>query len=45
VFATGYGEDSVLEGYRLWPVLPKPVERRKLRCVLSAMIADIGQPS
>ena len=45
VFATGYGEDSVLEGYRFWPVLPKPVERRKLRCVLSAMIPDIGQVS
>lgn len=43
VFATGYGEDSVLEGYRLWPVLPKPVERRKLQCALSAMMPNIGQ--
>jgi CheY-like chemotaxis protein len=43
VFATGYGEDSVLDRYRLWPVLPKPVERAKLQCVLSAMILDIGQ--
>ena len=42
VFATGYGEDSVLDRYRLWPVLHKPVERSKLRCVLSAMILDIG---
>lgn len=42
VFATGYGEDSVLDRYRLWPVLHKPVERSKLQCVLSAMILDIG---
>jgi len=38
VFSTGYDKDTLLDGYRIFPVLQKPFHRSQLSVVLAKML-------
>jgi len=38
VFSTGYDKDTLLDGYRIFPVLQKPFHRSQLSVVLAKLL-------
>jgi CheY-like chemotaxis protein len=44
VFSTGYNKDTLLDGYRTFPVLQKPIQRSELSDMLAKLLTP-KQPS
>jgi CheY-like chemotaxis protein len=38
VFSTGYDKDALLDGYRTFPVLQKPIQRSELSAALAKLL-------
>ena len=44
VFSTGYDKDALLDGYRTFPVLQKPIQRSELSDALAKLLTP-NEPS
>jgi len=44
VFSTGYDKDALLDGYRIFPVLQKPIQRSELSDALAKLLTP-NEPS
>jgi hypothetical protein len=42
VFSTGYDKDALLDGYRIFPVLQKPIQRSELSDALAKLLTPKG---